>query len=630
MKLRLAILILLATLLSACNMSLAEDVTPPPGYIPPTPVPTLVLFPPETPNAANGEAIYFEKCAPCHGQTGLGDGPQGIQLGVTVPAFALPEVARPSSPAAWYTIVTRGKIERFMPPFASLNDQERWDVVAYITTLHTSEEEIQRGKEIFETACPECSTDYFEDQTRMSGFSTVALARIVRLGNEEIPAFGENLSDEEMWAVAEYLRSLTYDTSLPVAPAPASATQTPLASDAGSPSAGGTPVGTEQAQAAEEPAPLAEGFGNVSGFIDNRTGAALPGDLSVTLRGYEHDFANPSAGTQEILTLEGAVASDGSFVFENVEMPENRIFLAEVTFNGVEVNSEFVIVEAGQTRVELPPLVLYNVTEDTSALTVDELNIFFSAESDSVYEILALYRFRNNSQSIISVPVGSQQEIPFLRFPVGAQGIGYEAVQDSARFISTADGFAMAPSDMPYGILAFSSVAREREISISQPLELAVTHVRIFVPDGMKVESDNLQADSPQSIQGLTYQPYIGAGFNAGDVLTFTVSGSPKDTASGTNALPVSNTALLIGAGGLGIALIAAGAWMYLRDRRRLEEEEDEEDEDEDDDEEEFESSEDVMDAIIALDDLYRAKKISDEAYQKRRAELKDILKEMI
>lgn len=629
MKLRLAILILLATLLSACNMSLAEDVTPPPGYIPPTPMPTLVLFPPQTPNVANGEAIYFEKCAACHGPTGLGDGPQGIQLGVTVPAFALPEVARSASPAAWYTIVTRGKIERFMPPFASLNDQERWDVVAYITSLHTTEEQIQKGKEIFEATCADCPTDFYRDPTKMSGLSMVALARIVRLGNEEIPAFGENLSDEEMWAVADYLRSLSFDYAPLAAPAPAPATQTPLASGAESPSAGGTPVGTEQAQASEEAAPLVEGFGNVSGSIDNRTGTSLPDNMPVTLRGYEHDFSNPSAGTQEILTIEGTVASDGSFMFENVEMPENRIFLAEVTFNGVEINSEFVIVKAGQTRVELPPLVLYNVTEDTSALTVDELNIFFSAESDSVYEILALYRFRNNSQSIISVPVGSQQEIPFLRFPVGAQGIGYEAVQDSARFISTAGGFAMAPSEMPYGILAFSSVAREREVSISQPLELAVTHVRIFVPDGMKVEGDNLQADSPQSIQGLTYQPYIGAGFNAGDVLTFTVSGSPKDSAAGATSA-VSNPALLIGAGVLGIALIAAGGWMYLRDRRRLEEDEEEEDEDDEDEEEEFESSEDVMDAIIALDDLYRAKKISDEAYQKRRAELKDILKEMM
>jgi mono/diheme cytochrome c family protein len=625
MKLRIAILILIASILSACNMSLAEDVTPPPGYIPPTPVPTLVLFPPETPNVANGEAIYFEKCAACHGQTGLGDGPQGIQLGVTVPAFALPEVARPASPAAWYTIVTRGKIERFMPPFASLTDQERWDVVAYVTTLHTSEEEVQRGKEIFEATCPDCSTDYFEDQGKMSGFSTVALARIVRLGNEEIPAFGENLSDEEMWAAAEYLRSLTYDSSsLPVSPAPAAATQTSVASDAGSASAGGTPVGTEQAQGAGDMAPLIEGIGNVSGSIDNRTGAALPRDLVVILRGYEHDFANPSAGTQEILTLESEVASDGSFDFENVEIPENRIFLAEVTTNGVELSSDFVIVEPGQTQIQLPPLVLYGVTDDTSVLTVDELNIFLSAESDSVYEILALFRFRNDSQSIVSVPVGSRQEIPFLNYPVGAQGMGYEAIQDSARFISTADGFAMAPSEMPYSILAFSSVAREREVSISQPLALAVTHVRIFVPDGMKVEGDTLQTGSPQNIQGLTYQSYIGAWFNAGDMLTFTVSGSPRDNAAGADASTLPNIPLLIGAGGLGFALIAAGAWMYLRERSRLEDEVDEYEEDE------FESSEDVMDAIIALDDLYRAKKISGETYQKRRAELKETLKEMM
>ena len=52
---------------------------------------------------------------------------------------------------------------------------------------------------------------------------------------------------------------------------------------------------------------------------------------------------------------------------------------------------------------------------------------------------------------------------------------------------------------------------------------------------------------------------------------------------------------------------------------------------DEDDEAEpEFESSEKVLDAIIALDDLHRAKKISGEAYQKRRAELKDTLRGMM
>ena len=620
MKFRIAILILLATLLSACNLTLAEDVTPPPGYVPPTPVPTLVLVPPQTPNIANGEAIYFEKCAACHGNTGLGDGAQGIQLGVTVPAFALPEIARPASPASWYTTVTRGKIERFMPPFASLNDQQRWDVVAYVMSLHTSKEEIARGKEIFDANCADCPLDYYKDQNKMSSLSTVALARIVRIGNEDIKAFGENLSDDDMWAVAEYLRSLTYDTTPHAAPAPVSATQTPVPVGVESPSGEGTP------QVTEETMPVAEGFGNVSGRIENQTDTEIPADFEVTLRGYEHDFANPNTGTQEVLTLQGTVAPDGKFVFKNVEMPENRIFIAEVTINGMELNSEFAIVQAGQTSVELPPLVLYDVTDDTSVLTVDELDIFLSTEVDNAYEILALYTFRNASGKIVSVSMGTQQEIPFLKFPLGAQALGYEALQDSARFTSTADGFAMPPSEQPYGIIAYSSVPKEKEITISQPLELPVTHVRIFVPDGMKAEGELLTPENTQDIQGITYQSYTAVGLGAGEMLEFNVSGTPKDATASTDT-STSNNKLLIGAAGLGVALILAGAWLYMRDRNRTNEEDEDEEEEEND---EFESSEDVMDAIIALDDLYRAKKISEEAYQKRRAELKEILKELM
>ena len=188
----------------------------------------------------------------------------------------------------------------------------------------------------------------------------------------------------------------------------------------------------------------------------------------------------------------------------------------------------------------------------------------------------------------------------------------------------------MAPSEQPYGLLAYSSVPREKEVSISQPLALPVASVRVFVPEGMSAKGDLLTDEGAQDIQGLVYQSYFAGGLNAGDVLTFTVSGTPKAsaTSAGTDtSSATSKNTLLIGAAGLGLALILAGAWLYLRDRNRVEEAI--EDEEEDDEEEEFESSEDVMDAIIALDDLHRAKKISDEAYHKRRAELKEILKEM-
>jgi hypothetical protein len=149
--------------------------------------------------------------------------------------------------------------------------------------------------------------------------------------------------------------------------------------------------------------------------------------------------------------------------------------------------------------------------------------------------------------------------------------------------------------------------------------------VSIFVPDGLEVEGDLLTKGTPQDIQGSRYQMYTAENLKGGDDLTFTVSGSPKASSSADTSNPAGiNSNLLIGAGGLGIALILVGAWMYVRDRNRMDED------DEDSDENEFESSEEVMDAIIALDDLHRAKKISDEAYQKRRAELKEILREMV
>jgi mono/diheme cytochrome c family protein len=213
MKFRVTLIATFAILLSACNMTLAEDITPPPGYVAPTPLPTLVLYPPQPPSVENGRIIYVEKCAPCHGDTGLGDGKQGIQLGVTVRAFGLAEIARPASPAQYYTMVTRGNIERFMPPFNSLANQERWDAVAYVMTLHTSAEQIETGRQLFEANCADCSLDNFKDQQKMSSLTEVELARLVTQGGDGLPAFGSALSEDELWAVAAYLRTLSFDTS---------------------------------------------------------------------------------------------------------------------------------------------------------------------------------------------------------------------------------------------------------------------------------------------------------------------------------------------------------------------------------------------------------------------------------
>lgn len=610
------ILAISATLLAACNMTLAADVTPPPNYIPPTPIPTLgLLYPASAPDIENGAAIYVEKCAPCHGAAGLGDGRDGKQLPVAVAAFALPETAHKASPAKWYTTVTQGNLDRFMPPFLSLSDQERWDVVAYAFTFQTTPEQVEMGKSLFEENCANC-TKFFSNQEMMSALTADDLVRMIKEGAGDIPAFGSNFTDDEAYAVAAYIRRLTF--APPSAPTVDSVTETPVAAEAGTPSAVATPLdGTAQAQVTPEATveAVAASVSKVSGVIENRTGADFPSDLKITLRGYDHG-SDPSTGPQEILNLEGTVNADGTYVFET-EIVQSQIYLAELEVGGLSYQSKFAVAPAETTQLILPTIVVYAATEDFSALKIDTVDVFFDLASEETAQIFSVYTISNTGAETVIVKFGDGESVPFIAFPAGAEGLGYEATQDSAAFVPTADGFAMPPSETPYGLIAFASVPKAKEINISLLALLSIGELTLYLPEGVKAEGATLTDNGIQTLQTTNFHVYTAGAVNKGGKIEFTLTGKPKDTAVAPDI--TQNQTLLIGAGVLGLALILAGLWMYMRDRKKEEEFEDEE--------AEFGDTEFIMDAIITLDDLHRAGKLPDQAYKQRREELRNALK---
>jgi mono/diheme cytochrome c family protein len=629
MKLRVIILLILGTfILISCNFTLAEDITPPPDYVPPTPVPTLgPLYPAQAPSIENGAAIFSEKCAPCHGETGMGDGEQGIQLqGVTVPAFGLPEIARPASLSQWYTTVTRGNIERFMPPFTSLSDQERWDVVAYAMTFHTTKDEIEKGRELFEANCADCSIDYFKDQLKMSSLSEVELARIIKEGNEELKAFGENLDEDEVWAVAAYLRTLSFGTapvaavSTPLTPRvtePTSVSQTPV-------SPVGTPIeGTAQVVVPSEATGISQpGFGTVRGLVENKTGVDLPADLKITLRGFDHG-TDPNSTPEEVLSLDGIANANGTFTFDNVEMPASRIFMAQINHEGITLQSEFAVVQEGMSALDLSPIILYGTTNDPSALVIDDARIFFEYAENEI-QVYGIYSFRNLTDKTIVAKLKDGMEIPFIKSPQGAQPLGFEPMQDSQPITSTADNIAFPPNELPYGLIVFSTMEKADQIEVTYPFDLSVASLTVFLPEGVSAEGSQLTDHGVQTIERLNFQMYAAGNLPAGNTLRFTLSGIPKEPStlpSTSTSESEPNRSILFGAGALGLALILAGGWIYMRDRQRIEENNHK------DEIGEFESPEEIMDAIIALDDLHQAKRISNEAYEKRRNELKEILR---
>ena len=193
MKFRTTLFVaLIPLLLAACNMTLAQDVAPPPGAVQQAqPQPTLgPLFPVQTPDVQNGAIIYAEKCAGCHGEDGLADSVMSEQLagqGVTVPALGSVEIAYKAAPADWYQMVTLGNMDNFMPPFDSLSDQERWDVVAYAQSISSTPAQISQGEELFDAYCADCPTDFFTNQEMMAALSTNDLVSLLVEGGEGFP-----------------------------------------------------------------------------------------------------------------------------------------------------------------------------------------------------------------------------------------------------------------------------------------------------------------------------------------------------------------------------------------------------------------------------------------------------------
>lgn len=624
MKLRLTLLVLLATLLSACTFSLAEDVTPPPNYVPPTAMPTLgPLFPAEAPDIENGAAIYAVKCVECHGPAGMGDGDKGKQLPVTVAALALPQVARAAAPSDWYTMVTRGNIERFMPPFNSLTDQERWDVITYALTLHTTPEQVAYGQSVFESNCANCPLDFFKNQTEMAAVSAGDLVLLLKSGNNKVTALSGVLSDDDLYAAAAYLRTLTFAASSPT-PEPVTPTPT-LATPEATPSAAltesTTPVaeaGTETPTAETTPLATATGSAVTPEAIGGKVTGSVSGEnvagLTVTLRGFDH-ASDGASGPQEVVTLETVTDSDGKYVFENLEMPEGRIFVAEVVYQGVTYGSDAAFVEAGKTELAVPLFEVYETTEDYSTLAFDQVH-FFVDIADGTVQVIGVYTFSNTSAQTIVIK--SEMDVPFLKMPADAQNIGFDITSDSAPLVAAEGGFAIQPSETPYGLVAFYTLPYDKKAQIVQPFGLSASSVLVLVPDGVKLKSDQLTEGEIQDFQGTNYREFRGAAMKNGDTLTMNLSGTPK-TSGATE--PNSKQNMLIGIGALGFVLILAGLWMYLRERNRLDEEMEEDEEDE------FDTEEEILDAIIALDDLHRAGKIPDEAYRARRDELKARLK---
>ena len=624
----LPFLLVTSLYLSAC--SLADDITPPPGaqqmaVSQEQPQATNgPVFPLVPPSPAGGQAIFAEKCAPCHGPAGLGDGPQAAQLPNPVAAIGSEELARQATPADWYTQVTKGNIEKFMPPFASLSDRQRWDTVAYSFSLSMPPEVVAQGEQLFQANCAQChgeggqgdgpqaagaSMPDFTDQAAMSELSQASFYQAISEGvSPSMPAFGEQLSEDERWAVSAYLRWLTFSPSgQPVADEPAS---TPDATQEAAPAATDLPT-----------AAISETVGTIIGNVVNASNGEVQANLALTLHGFDN--------MQMAITQTTTTNADGSYIFDNVSMPPGRAFVVITEYGDTAYNSNVGLVEAGQNMLNLP-LEIFDTTTDASVLNTDRLHMFFEFVDSKTVRVVELYVISNLSNKTLVSPGEGQPTVRFT-LPEGAENLEFQEGALGNRYVKTEEGFgdtvAVPPGQGQYEVLYAYTMPYDRKLELEQAVSLPVEAVVILVPEGgVKIKSDMLVDSGTQDVQGAKYRLFEGSSLLPGDNLRLSITGQPS---TGQPTLPTgSSTSLMIGLAVFGLALVGAGIWLYRRTRSSAAEEDVSDEEPEIEPEPASESVETLMDAIIALDDLYQAGQLPEDAYLKRRAELKARLQE--
>ena len=143
---------------------------------------------------AAGKRIYEKNCASCHGMSGMGDGPAARSMTPVAPALAADSVGGTVSPATVFRVVSVGIRGTPMTGWAStLSVDERWSVVAYVTSLRSRSAAVLQGEGLYLQRCASCHG---------TGTSTATFARALTRLPPEIATLGwqAERSDEQIMA----------------------------------------------------------------------------------------------------------------------------------------------------------------------------------------------------------------------------------------------------------------------------------------------------------------------------------------------------------------------------------------------------------------------------------------------
>lgn len=580
----------------AAGCSLAGDVTPPPDYervVAQRETAQAPVMPASAPSVEMGQQVYERFCAECHGESGLGDGASASQVSGGVPALAEGDTLYLLRPSQAFQSITLGSGS--MPAFDSmLTAPQRWDALAYLYHLAANPAQISTGQAVYQQNCQQCHGENGQGGTGVPALNDPV--RLASLADSEVvqtalqgrlpgmPAFEGQLSEDDLRSTAAYLR-------------------TEIFSDPGQDSWLNPSAGTNPANGP-----------TITGEVFNVTNSSATSGLQVQLLGLD------AASGSLVYKRSGRVDAAGTYRFDNVKVVEGRTYVAAVTYQGVPYYSSTIEArELLNSHLINRPVEVYEASRDVSQLSVARRHIFFDFTADGNLQMMDMLLLDNPLNVAV---IGEEDGAAVLSFnlPAGAQNLQLDDTTGQ-RFVEVPGGFVdfqpVQPGTVSQVLYACELPYRSR-LELSLPVQMDTDQLLVIVPAGsLKLAGSQLTSMGSQVLDGVNVELYSAAQLKAGSTLNLTLNGRLR---RGLSMRSGSAASLGIGLLVLGSVMALALYLYYRRQNHNLP----------------ILSTgspqtpDEVMDAILALDDRYQAGKLNETSYQARRAELKERLRALL
>ncbi|MDZ7753563.1 MAG: c-type cytochrome [Gammaproteobacteria bacterium] len=197
-------------------------------------------------DAASGMRLFLANCMICHGAGGKGDGPYASKLPDKPAVFASPTFAESHTDESIYSVISKGGAAHRLSPYMRawgfrLEQQQIADLTAYVSAIANGTSvdmgippSGKPGEKMYFDYCSAChgpggkgdgalaytlrgSKPKDLTSQEVSQLPTQVLFRAIKVGLDKnnipldasMPSWGRFLSDEQILAIVEYIRSLS-------------------------------------------------------------------------------------------------------------------------------------------------------------------------------------------------------------------------------------------------------------------------------------------------------------------------------------------------------------------------------------------------------------------------------------